>query len=53
DKDDDELEGGEEHLVYDVHDFEEEGYKRNYNNEDEEKNEEEEAEDQGKGVSKE
>ncbi|KAH9324254.1 hypothetical protein KI387_004432, partial [Taxus chinensis] len=49
DKDDDDLEGGEDHLVYDVHDFEEKGDEGNYNKEDKEKNNEEEVKDQGKG----
>ncbi|KAH9294844.1 hypothetical protein KI387_038432, partial [Taxus chinensis] len=45
--DDDELEGGEDHPVYEIHDSEEEGDE--YNEGDEEKKDEEEVETQGKG----
>ncbi|KAH9310456.1 hypothetical protein KI387_025491, partial [Taxus chinensis] len=53
--DDDEPEGGEDHLVYEIHDYEEEGdeYKEGdeeYNEGDEEKENEEETEAQGKEV---
>ncbi|KAH9304032.1 hypothetical protein KI387_008436, partial [Taxus chinensis] len=48
--DDDELEGGEDHPVYEVHDSEDEGDVE-YNREDKEKHDKEEAKAQGKGMS--
>ncbi|KAH9308245.1 hypothetical protein KI387_036156, partial [Taxus chinensis] len=52
-KDENNLEGGEDHPMYDIHDSEEEEGEEKHNKEYEEKNDEEEAEDQGKGVIKE
>ncbi|KAH9311954.1 hypothetical protein KI387_026989, partial [Taxus chinensis] len=45
--DDDEPEGGKDHLVYEIHDYEED--RGEYNKGDEEKEDEEEAKTQGKG----
>ncbi|KAH9296729.1 hypothetical protein KI387_044757, partial [Taxus chinensis] len=47
-KDDDDLEGGKYHQVYEIHDYEEEGGEE-YNEGDEEKEDEEEADTHGKG----
>ncbi|KAH9297998.1 hypothetical protein KI387_029680, partial [Taxus chinensis] len=49
-RDDDEPEGAQDHLLYDIHGSEEEDEDNNDEEEEEKKNYKEEAEDQGKGV---